>query len=155
MNTKKVHAKAGLYAMYFEMLKHIAEHYGYALMVHGSMNRDLDLVAIPWVETSHKGALKGMLFEMQEYLTGKKTTDKDGNPIIYNDKPHGRMTHTISLNRGDRGGEWVRFKDAEYYIDISIMPIKEKKKMPFLRKILKGLKDEKITMSKALEMIND
>jgi hypothetical protein len=33
--------------------------------------------------------------------------------------------------------------------------LKEKKKMPFLRKILKGLKDEKITMSKALEMIND
>ena len=47
--SKPLHAKPNIYAYYFEALKAIAKEYGYNLVVHGSMNRDLDLIAIPWV----------------------------------------------------------------------------------------------------------
>jgi hypothetical protein len=47
---KPTHAKPSLYAYYFMALKDIAKEYGYNLVVHGSLNRDLDLIAIPWVD---------------------------------------------------------------------------------------------------------
>ena len=46
---KPIHAKPSLYAFYYEELKVIAKEYGYNLVLHGSMNRDLDLIAIPWI----------------------------------------------------------------------------------------------------------
>ena len=46
--SKPKHIKPGLYAIYFENLKDIACEYGFNLVVHGSLNRDLDLIAIPW-----------------------------------------------------------------------------------------------------------
>lgn len=106
--------------MYYNQLKEIAELYGYNLVIHGSMNRDLDLIAIPWTENARNP--DEMIFEFQEYLTGKKEMRPNGKPD-YSDKPHGRKVVTISLNRGDKHGEWVRFEDEEYYLDISIMPI--------------------------------
>ena len=48
---KPVHAKPSLYAFYFEVIKEIGLKYGYNIVLHGSMNRDLDLIAIPWEET--------------------------------------------------------------------------------------------------------
>lgn len=45
---KPTHVKPALYAMFYEHLKDIAEEYGYNLLIHGSMQRDLDLVAVPW-----------------------------------------------------------------------------------------------------------
>jgi hypothetical protein len=46
---KLVHAKPSLYAYYFEALKAIAKDYGYNLVVHGSMNRDL-VACIMWIK---------------------------------------------------------------------------------------------------------
>ena len=39
-----------LYAVYYDGLHEIARDMGYNLLVHGSMNRDLDLVAVAWVD---------------------------------------------------------------------------------------------------------
>lgn len=115
---KPIHAKPGLYAMYYEYLKEIAREYGYALLIHGSLNRDLDLVAIPWIDNPKSE--QDMIREFQKYLTGIETVGPSGS-IYYVELPGGRHSYVIELNRGDKHGEWVRFEDREYYLDISVV----------------------------------
>lgn len=73
---------------------------GYALSVHGSMNRDFDLVAVPWVESADTPA------ELIEIMCkGLDVRMQAGDPI---EKPHGRLAYTLLMD-GDR------------FIDISVM----------------------------------
>jgi len=116
MADKPTHIKPGLYTLYYEQLKQIAKEYGYNLVIHGSMHRDLDLIAIPWVDNPKSE--KEMIQDFEEYLIGRKTI----NPY-YSILPGGRKAYVIDLNRGDKHGEWVRFEDKEYYIDISVTTI--------------------------------
>ena len=122
---KPKHIKPGLYAIYFEMLKDIAKHYGYNLVVHGSMARDLDLIAIPWVDDPRPE--QEMILDFQNYLTGKHEVRPTGE-IHYTVMPGNRHAYSISLNRGTKKGEWVRFEDAEYYLDISVTQLNLKNK---------------------------
>jgi hypothetical protein len=117
---KPIHVKPGLYTMFYEYLKQIAESYGYNLVINGSMNRDLDLIAVPWVDNPKSE--QEMIKEFQEYLTGIYTTDPEGN-IPFTVLPGNRHSYVIDLNRGDKHGEWVRFSDQEYYLDISIIQL--------------------------------
>lgn len=121
--SKPQHIKPGLYAMYYEHLKSIAEHYGYNLLIHGSMNRDLDLLAVPWVDEPKPEQL--MIKDMQEYLTGKIETNPSGM-VPFSLLPGNRHSYVIDLNRGDKSGEWVRFEDQQYYLDISVTQIRSK-----------------------------
>lgn len=114
---KPTHVKPGLYAMYYEMLKDIAKDYGYNLVIHGSMARDLDLIAIPWIDNPRDE--QEMILDFQQYMTGKQETRPTGK-IHYTVMPGNRHAYTISLNRGDKNGEWVRYGDKEYYLDISV-----------------------------------
>ena len=118
---KPIHVKPGLYAMYYEHLKLIAKEYGYNLVIHGSMNRDLDLIAIAWVDEPKPE--QNMIKEFQVYLTGVKLVRPNGE-VHFTTLPGGRHSYTISINRGDKHGEWVRFADSEYYLDISVTPHK-------------------------------
>jgi hypothetical protein len=113
---KPIKAKPGLYAIFYERLKQIAYGYGFNLVVNGSMDRDLDLVLIQW--TDNPGDIKTLLQDFEMYLTGMKTKN-----IILNKMPGGRLNYVINLNRGNKKGEWKRFADEQYYIDISITPI--------------------------------
>ena len=122
MNKPK-HFRPGLYTMFFEQLKDIAKEYGYNLLLHGSMNRDLDLVAVPWVNNPKPE--QEMILEFQEYLTGKITVNSHGK-VLYRMLPGGRHSYIIELNRGNRHGEWARFYDCQYYLDISVTPLKTK-----------------------------
>lgn len=117
--SKPIHIKPGLYTMFYEQLKLIAKEYGYNLVIHGSMNRDLDLIAIPWVDEPRPE--EKMIQEFEMYLTGKKIVDKN-RKTPFSILPGSRKNYTISLNRGDRNGEWVRFADEQYYLDISVIP---------------------------------
>ena len=121
---EKTHkAKPGLYAMYFLQLKEIAEQYGYNLVVHGSMARDLDLIAIPWVDKPRPE--QEMIQDFQEYLTGTIITKPDGR-VHYTVLPGGRHSYVIDVNRGDKNGEWHRFSDEQYYMDISVTQLNTK-----------------------------
>lgn len=122
MEPKSKHFKPGLYAMFYEHLKDIAKEFGCNLLVNGSMSRDLDLVAVPWVDNPKPEM--GMIQEFEEYLTGKKHGDKlnYGFSVL----PGGRHSYIINLNRGDRHGEWVRFEDSQYYLDISVVQVPNK-----------------------------
>lgn len=124
---KPIQVKPGLYCLFYEHLKQIALIYGYNLVVHGSLHRDLDLIAIPWDDHCCHLKEQLMIKEFQQYLTGKEITNTEGD-LPFSVLPGGRHSYVIELNRGDKKGEWIRFADEQYYLDISVTPfIKEKK----------------------------
>ena len=118
---KPIHAKPSYYAIMFEPLKAIALKYGYNLVLHGSLNRDMDLIAIPWQEKL--GSIDEMINEYCEYVGGRINSD------VEKDAPHGRKWYVIDIYRGmfekvpgfvDR----IYHEDPQTYIDISVTPIK-------------------------------
>ena len=116
---KPIHVKPSFYAYVFEDLKKIAKKHGYNLALHGSMNRDLDLVAIPWVnEPSNE--LK-MIKEFEIFLT-ERCADESSmlEHYLYGTLPGGRTNYIINLNRG---GHWNNYDDKQYYLDISVTPL--------------------------------
>jgi hypothetical protein len=90
------------YAALYPALRETARQHGYALALHGSLGRDLDLVAVPWVEdAAHPETLVAALTE---------TAGGFAVPQAVAEKPHGRVAVVIALGRS--GG----------MIDLSIMP---------------------------------
>lgn len=83
---------------------------GYAVARHGSMVRDLDLIAVPWQETA---------------LTPKDVAEiiADAIPGViqwpFEKKPHGRLGVVIYPR-------WVYGFDR-WYVDLSIMPRRRKR----------------------------
>ena len=120
-NNKPIHVKPSLYAFFFESLKVIAMKYGYNLVLHGSMNRDLDLIAIPWQEEI--GNTDEMVNEFATCLGGFAIEMTDAQINCF---PHGRISYIININRG---AEWNNHEDAMYYLDISVTPAGTTKKL--------------------------
>lgn len=88
------------YAALYPTLREVARRHGYALALHGSLIRDLDLVAIPWVqEASSADVLVAAIVDAAGGFTV-------GTPVV---KPHGRVGLTIAL--GGAGG----------FVDLSII----------------------------------
>ncbi len=127
--TKPIHAKPSLYAFYFEHIKQIGLNYGYNIVLHGSMNRDLDLVAIPWSE--QLGDKEQMIEDIATVIGGNilmqnRSVDNEHGDR-YSEKPHGRIVYIININRdfemrfnGSRS-EIKEYADPQYYIDISVI----------------------------------
>ena len=65
---------------------------GYALACHGSLARDLDLIAIPWAESVSTPA------EVLDEVTQKYAVRLIGDP---GQKPWGRIAYTLSCGFGD------------------------------------------------------
>jgi hypothetical protein len=105
-------------------MKEAALEYGYNLLIHGSMARDLDLVAIPWIE--HSGDVDLMINEFAEILGGSVMLQEGRGR--YSKHPHGRRIYVIDIERGgyrdgvDSNGMPNYKPDPQYYIDISVMP---------------------------------
>ena len=111
--SKPTHVKPSLYAFYFQLLKEKAVEYGYNLVLHGSMNRDLDLIAIPWVK--ELGDVEDMILQFAEIIGGYVMHQSDEQRKCF---PHGRESYVININRcRDKEGN-----DLQYYIDISVIP---------------------------------
>lgn len=92
--------RPALYALHFPALLQIAINHGYVLAIHGSLQRDFDLIAVPWEEIC-KSEIE-MIRKMSEYVGGNMSS-------MGTIKPHGRTAYIIHL--GDN-----------FYIDISVMP---------------------------------
>lgn len=104
---------APFYACLYPGLCEVARANGYALTIHGSMTRDLDLVAIPWTAEAvdaealvlalktHVGAMviPGFLDDPQAFDWTKDPTEK----------PHGRLAWNLYFHLGCQ-------------IDLSVMP---------------------------------
>ncbi len=107
---KPIHVKPSLYAYFFIDLKEIALKYGYNLVLHGSLNRDLDLIAIPWKQ---EVLPYGEMVEEFSKCLGGEIMLQDGNKS--SGTYHGRRIYIINVNRSGS-------IDPQYYLDISIMP---------------------------------
>lgn len=111
---KPIYAKPSLYAYYFLELKEIAIKYGYNLVLHGSLNRDLDLIAIPWQKEIKPH--EDMIQEFAEYLGGYiLIQDGEISAPFY----HGRIIYVINIRRGEKSND---YQDPQYYLDISVTP---------------------------------
>lgn len=125
---KPIHAKPSLYSFYFEVIKEIGLKYGYNIVLHGSMNRDLDLIAIPWEETI--GDKEKMVDEIVSVIGGVLSMQNRSvdNPIgtRFGLKPNGRIVYIININRDIEYkyniiSEIKDYADPQYYIDLSVM----------------------------------
>lgn len=90
-------------------MRRAAKDAGYAITVHGSLNRDIDLVAVPWRE--HNVWTMDALIEC---LVGaiRSVTGRCNKMADWAEKPHGRRAKMLLA--------WVGENSAN--IDLSIMP---------------------------------
>ncbi len=90
-------------------MRRAAKDAGYALAVHGSLNRDIDLVAVPWTDSAWTpDALADALCGAARGAVGRCNRFKEEWTI----KPHGRVARTLLA--------WVGENTAS--IDLSVMP---------------------------------
>jgi hypothetical protein len=108
-------SKMTFYAVLYQSLREESFNHGYALALHGSLQKDLDVVAIPWTESA--GDVEDLVRALCDKAGGlitpgsKKRPDGSWERVEYPvSKPHGRLAYTIHL--GGEGG----------YIDLSVMP---------------------------------
>lgn len=116
MFKEKIAARAAAYVALYPTLLGIANDHGYALAVHGSLHRDFDLIAVPWIEEASDAlTLIQAIKEATNTVTHHEDADQfyeDCNPT---EKPHGRMAYSLhTSNHGMYGG----------YLDISILPLR-------------------------------
>lgn len=81
----------------------IARDHGYALAIHGSLARDVDLICIPWTDNPSTPE------QVIQDITSKFAARRVGGPPSV--KPHGRLAYTLSLGFG------------ECAADLSFMPV--------------------------------
>lgn len=113
---KPIKAKPIFYAVCYEALKTIAKEYGFNLLIDGSLNRDLDLVLIPWI-SKHDQAIN-VVEAFRNYLGGKFLVEQDDRVITEMHGAAGRKKCIINLNRESRFDIWG---DEEWYLDITII----------------------------------
>lgn len=99
------------YAALLPVITRTARDLGYAIGLHGSGQRDLDLIAFPWIESACQPAqlmeaiCRAVDGHIADWDIGKQPTHK----------PHGRLGWSICL--GERG-HW-----KGQYIDLSVAPL--------------------------------
>lgn len=125
-NWKDIHTTQDLtkrYASYIPSLQKIAMQHGYALAVHGSMKRDLDLVAIPWVEKPLKP--ETLVMAIEDAIVGYSHTRNYWKRESHlSNKPHGRRACIIwwAHLADDFNGMSCGGPQRHAMIDLSIMP---------------------------------
>jgi hypothetical protein len=114
-------ARAAAYVALYPMLVQIARRHGYALAIHGSVARDFDLIAVPWIdEASEPLTLIKAFKKATRTVTQHEEFDHVGPQDCHpTQKPHGRVAYSLHVtNSGMYGG----------YLDISVMPKAKGKK---------------------------
>lgn len=90
------------------VMRGAARRKGYALAVHGSLLRDIDVLACPWVPRA--AGPRGLLRAIIEAVRGTNLVRfcdcPSKHPTV---KPHGRLAWSIHMDGGT-------------YIDLSVMP---------------------------------
>lgn len=112
-----VPARAALYVAIYPMLQQVAKDHGYCLAAHGSAHRDLDLVAVPWIEdASDPLTLVKAMKEATASVTHADHSDEHFPDCDPKEKPHGRVAYSLHFtNEGMYGG----------YIDLSVFGLKK------------------------------
>lgn len=98
-------------------IKKIANELGYAVAIHGSKTRDLDVMAMPWVKEAKAPETLAIALMREFHLLGDR---KQGDGYSYtrkylkemaekSNKPHGRRAYSLPVK-------------GRAYIDLSVMP---------------------------------
>lgn len=90
-------------------LRERAKALGYALAVHGSLERDIDLVAVPWTDTASRYPPEALAASLRQVIESLYGVGLEVGPNIEHPKPHGRQCWSW----------WLR---SWTYIDLSIVP---------------------------------
>lgn len=98
------------YQAYIPRLRDAARAHGYALAEHGSMTRDYDLVAVPWMPDASDADT--LIEALRASIDGFKQETPDGE-ALWVEKPHGRKGYMLYPREDDTG---LR------YFDVSVMP---------------------------------
>ena len=69
--------------------------HGYALAVHGSLARDFDLIAVPWVDIVSPPEV------VLKHVTRVFALKLVDTPVLFDVKPHGRIAYTLSCGFGE------------------------------------------------------
>jgi hypothetical protein len=93
---------APMYCALYPQLAEIARRHGYALAVHGTLGRDMDLICVPWANevSAPRAVLDEITSTFAIVLIGEAPTPHN----------HGREAWTISIGFG------------ECFIDLSFTP---------------------------------
>lgn len=91
-----------VYAAMYADLAEVCRKHGYALTIHGSLARDFDVVAVPWIEEPSQPQA------VIDEITGRFSIRQIGEP---QKKLHGRIAYTVSIVFGSTA------------LDFSFMPI--------------------------------
>lgn len=90
-----------VYCSILQTLREVARGHGYAIAIHGSMLRDLDLVAVPWTEeASEASVLAESIRASVDGLESRGCPER---------KAHGRLVWSFSIM-------------PCHFIDLSVMP---------------------------------
>lgn len=103
------------YAGWVDPIKETGWRCGYNMLVHGSLKRDLDVLAVPWIEDATSDAV--LAEEIRKLFNGRIA------PAPYNPKmkPHGRITWSIHF--GPIEGD---FTYVHAYVDLGVMTLHHK-----------------------------
>jgi hypothetical protein len=94
-HSKQCRCRPAIFAMLYPQMARVARRYGYALTVHGSMRRDFDVVAVPWVSWAKPG----------RHLARALADSLGGYCAHESVKPHGRVAILIHYP----GGGYIDF----------------------------------------------
>lgn len=95
---------APVYACMYPQLAELCRQHGYALAAHGTLGRDFDLIAIPWVDVPYPSDPQMVVNDMCESFSVREV---GGPPSL---REHGRLVFSLSLSFG------------ECFLDLSFMP---------------------------------
>jgi hypothetical protein len=95
---------APVFAYFYPVMCEAARSLGYALAVHGTMDKDLDLIAVPWIDNA---CAPLTLVRTLANVAGGTLFESAGHTP--EEKPHGREAWLLILNNGAA-------------VDLSIMP---------------------------------
>lgn len=102
--------RAAFYASMWNDFRQAALDCGWALGLHGSLNSDMDIMAMPWVENA--APAEDMIKALEDCFTIPPEAHHH-ETTKSTDKPHDRVVYTIHI--------W-----ADFYLDISVIQLKDK-----------------------------
>jgi hypothetical protein len=101
-----------LYQEAFDLAKDVARENGYALAVHGSETRDLDLIAVPWVDKCCSPfSLAVAIAEKLKWWLHNDVTEKPHNRIAYLIYTHDHAHIDLSVIKPQEKGDFRKHLD--------------------------------------------
>lgn len=104
-----VEGKPVFYAILYNSMREAALKCGYALALHGSMQSDMDIVAVPWVEDAKP--VEELVDAIDDCIGKTIWKENKGLGVDFRhptEKPHGRIAFTLAII-----GDW--------HIDLSVI----------------------------------